>query len=163
MDKELLNEINAAYYNLEIKHDKIAHALLHRRFQSRSGWYSGQYHKGDNGNWIISSYPIPVIGIKGLCDIEIYFDKISVSTKMQRDTVLSYSFEKLSGYEMRAYGAKDHFADFYHTGQTIPEMKDRICACGEKEIGFSFLFPFDIDEKQIFEFAKLLRREGFYD
>ena len=32
----------------------------------------------------------------------------------------------------------------------------------EKEIGFSFVFPFDVEGKQIFEFVKLLRREGFY-
>ncbi len=41
-------------------------------------------------------------------------------------------------------------------------MKDNIYACVEKEIGFSFVFPFDVEGNQIFEFVKLLRREGFY-
>lgn len=162
MDKELLNEINTTYCRLETKQAKITHTLFHRIFELESGWYNGHYHKGDNGNWIRESYPIPVIGVKGLCDIEIQFDKISVSTKMQRDTLLSYSFEKFGGYEMEAYGVEDYLADFYHAGQTLQEMKDNIRACDEKEIGFSFLFPFDVDEKQIFEFVKPLRREGFY-
>lgn len=41
-------------------------------------------------------------------------------------------------------------------------MKDNIRVCDEKEIGFSFMFPLEVDGKQIFEFVKLLRREGFY-
>lgn len=103
-----------------------------------------------------------MISVKGFCDIEIQFDKISVSTKLKRDVALSYSFEKFSGYEFEAYGVEDYLADFYHAGQTIQEMKENIRVCDERGIGFSFVFPFDIEGKQIFEFVKLLRREGFY-
>ena len=162
MDKELLNEINTAYYRLEMKQAEIIHALFHRIFELESGWYNGHYHKGDNENWIRESYPIPVIAVKGFCDIEIQFDKISISTKLKRSTVLTYSFEKFTGYEFDAYGVEDYLADFYHAGQTVHEMKDNIRVCDEKEIGFSFMFPFEVDGKQIFEFVKLLRREGFY-
>ena len=52
MDKELLNEINTAYYRLEMKQAEIIHALFHRIFELESGWYNGHYHKGDNDNWI---------------------------------------------------------------------------------------------------------------
>lgn len=162
MDKELLSELNTAYYRLEMKQAEIVRALFHRIFELESGWYNGHYHKGDNGNWLRESYPIPVIGVKGFCDIEIQFDKISVSAKLKRDIALGYSFEKFAGYEFEAYGVEDYLADFYHAGQTIQKMKDNICACKEKEIGFSFVFPFDVEGKQIFEFVKLLRREGFY-
>ena len=103
-----------------------------------------------------------MIGVKGFCDIEIQFDKISVSTKLKRDVALSYSFEKFSGYEFEAYGVEDYLADFYHPGQTVQELKENIRACDEKDIGFSFVFPFDVEGKQIFEFVKLLRREGFF-
>lgn len=162
MDKELLNEINTAYYRLEMKQAEIIHALFHRIFELESGWYNGHYHKGNNDNWIRESYPIPVIGVKGFCDIEIQFDKISISTKLKRNTALTYSFEKFTRHEFEAYGVEDYLADFYHAGQTVQEMKDNIRDCDEKEIGFSFMFPFEFDGKQIFEFVKLLRREGFY-
>ena len=46
MDKELLNEINTAYYRLEMKQAEIIHALSHRIFELESGWYNGHYHKG---------------------------------------------------------------------------------------------------------------------
>lgn len=162
MDKQLLDEINAAYYRLELKQAEIVHALFHRIYELESGWYNGHYHKGDNENWFRESYPIPVIGVKGFCDIEIQFDKISVSTKLKRDVALAYSFEKLAGYEFESYGVEDYLADFYHNGQSLQELKKNIRACDEKEIGFSFVFPFYVDGKQILEFVKLLRREGFY-
>ena len=162
MDKKILNEINAAYYRLELKQTKLVHALLHRIFELESGWYNGHYHKDETGNWFRESYPIPVIGVKGLCDIEIPFDKISISTKLKRNAALAFPFEKLAGYEFEAYGVDDYLADFYHPGQAVQDLRENIRACDEKEIGFSFVFPFDVDGKQIFEFVKLLRREGFY-
>lgn len=162
MDQKLLDEIDAAYYCLERKQGEIVQALLHRIFETESGWYSGHYHRNTAGEWNRESYPIPVVSVKGFCDIEIAFDKISVSTKRKREDALAYSFEKLSGYEFEAFGVEDYLADYYHAGQAIQEMKENIRACDEKEIGFSFCFPFDVEGKRLFEFAKLLRREGFY-
>lgn len=141
---------------------QISHALFHRLFEPESEWYNGHYHKNDSGNWVRESYPIPVIGVKGLCDIEIHFDKISVSTKLKRSAALEYSFEKFADYDFEAYGVEDCFADFCHAGQTLAEMKENILPCDEKEICFSFVFPFEIEGNQIFEFVKLLRREGFF-
>lgn len=162
MDKELLKEINSAYYHLEMKQAEINHTLFHRIFELESGWYNGHYNKNDAGEWHRESYPIPITSVKGFCDIEIQFDKITVSTKLKKDAALTYSFEKFSEYEFEAYGVEDYLADFYHEGQTLQEMKENICACNEAEIGFSFVFPFGVEGKQIFEFVKLLRREGFY-
>lgn len=162
VDKEFLNEVNAVYCQLEMKKMEIVHTLFHRMFELESGWYNGHYHQKDSGEWQRESYPIPVIGVKGFCDIEIQFDKISVSSKLKRETALAYSYEKFAKYKFEVYGVEDYLADFYHQGQTIKEMKENICACDEAEIGFSFVFPFDIEGQQIFEFVKLIRNEGFY-
>ena len=162
MDKQILNEINIVYYRLESKQAELVRALSHRIFKLKSGWYNGHYHMDETGNWFRESYPIPVIDVKGLCDIEIPFDKITISTKLKRNAALTYSFEKFAGYEFEAYGVEDYLADFYHSGQTLLELQKNIRACDEKEIGFSFVFPFDVDGEQIFEFVKMLRREGFY-
>lgn len=162
MDKQILNEINIVYYRLESKQAELVRVLSHRIFKLKSGWYNGHYHMDETGNWFRESYPIPVIDVKGLCDIEIPFDKITISTKLKRNAALTYSFEKFAGYEFEAYGVEDYLADFYHSGQTLLELQENIRACEENEIGFSFVFPFDVDEMQIFEFVKLLRQEGFY-
>lgn len=104
---------------MKLKQAEIVHTLFYRIFELESGWYSEHYHKGNNGNWFRESYPIPVIGVKGFCDIEIQFDKISVSTKLKRNVALAYSFEKFAGYEFEAYGVEDYLEDFYHSGQTV--------------------------------------------
>lgn len=158
MDKQQLNEI---YYPLDLKQAEL-NALFHGNFELESGWYNGHYHRDETGNWRRESYPIPVIGVKGLCDIEVPFDKISISTKLKRDAALGYPFEKLAGYEFEAYGVENYLTDFYHPGQTAQDLREDIRACNEIEIGFSFVFPLDRDGKQIFEFVKLLQQEGFY-
>lgn len=162
MEKELLSEINTAYSRLEIKQAEIVHALFHKIFELESGWYNGHYHRDASKDWCREAYPIPVVSVKGLCDIEISFEKISVSTKLKRNAALAYSFEKLSGYDFEAYGVEDYLADFFHKGQTVQELKENIRSCDEAEIGFSFDLPFHTAGKEIFAFAKLLRQEGFY-
>lgn len=116
---------------MKLKQAEIVHTLFYRIFELESGWYSEHYHKGNNGNWFRESYPIPVIGVKGFCDIEIQFDKISVSTKLKRNIALAYSFEKFAGYEFEAYGVEDYLADFYHSGQTVQELKENVRACDD--------------------------------
>ena len=162
MNKQFLNEINDEYNKLELKEAEIFHALFHRIFDLESHWYSGHYYKDDNGKWFLTSYPIPVIDVKGFCDIEVGFDKISISTKLKREKALTYSFKKFENYELEAYGVNNYLLDFYHSGQSLRILKDNVNASDEEEIGFSFVFPFDIEGKEIFEFVKLLRREGFY-
>ncbi len=75
---------------------------------------------------------------------------------------MEYSYEKLRAYKFEAYGVEDYLADYYHEGQNLRELKAKIRNSEEKEIGFSFTLPFETTGNQIYEFVKLLRREGFY-
>lgn len=162
MNQELFHEMQRFYDRLETRSGQLFHALFHRVFELEVGWYSGHYHKMEDGTWTREAYPIPVIGVIGFCDIEVQPDHISVSTKLKRSTALNYSFVKFAEYDFEAYGVEDYLSDFYHPGQTIEELKENIRACQEQEIGFSFSFPFDVDGQRMYEFVKLLRREGFY-
>lgn len=71
-------------------------ALVHKGFDLESGWYNGHCHRGDDGNWFRESYPIPVISVKGICDIELPFDAITASAKLKKDAALAYPFETLT-------------------------------------------------------------------
>lgn len=162
ISQDFLNNINAAYHQLETKRDEIFH-ILNREFADvRTGWYNGHYHIGEEGNWSRNAYPIPEVNLMGLCDIEIYFDHISVTAKLRRDAALAYSFDKLMEYEWEAYGIENYLSDYYHTGRTVHEMKNAISSCDENEIGFSITMPFETEGMQIFELAQLLSQEGFY-
>lgn len=79
-------------------------------------WYNIHYYKNDDGDWSRASYPVPVISIKGYCDIEIQFEAITVSAKLKRGTALEYSYDKIMKYEYEAYGVEDYLADFYYAG-----------------------------------------------
>ena len=159
ISRESLNE---EYSGLEEKHNEVIRALTHRIFELESGWYNGHYQKDSNGKWVRDAYPIPVVTVKGLCDIEIQFDRISVSAKLKREMALEYPFDKFMDYEFEAYGVEDYLSDYYHPGQSVQDLKDSIRASSEAEIGLSFLLPCDVTEQKIFEFVKMLRREGFY-
>ena len=161
MDVKLLQDIQRSYAQLEAKSAQISQALR-STFPLESGWYNGHYHRDGDGGWVRESYPIPVLGVKGLCDIEVHFDRISLSTKLRRCAALDFSFAPVAGYDFEVYGVEDYLADFYHPGQTIQALKENLCACKEEEIGFSFTFPFDVNEAQVLELVQLLRREGFY-
>lgn len=163
VSKDLIAQIDAAYAQLDMRRAQIVHALFHRMFELESGWYNGHYREDGDGGWHMDSYPIPVVSVKGLCDIEISFDKITVSTKLRRAKALEYSYEKILRYDFEAFGVEDYLNTFYGGGQTVEELKNGISKSDEREIGFAFVFPEDVEGKEIFEFVKLLRREGFYN
>ncbi len=162
MDKKKIKQLNKIYERLDSKTFDIIGALFHRIFELESGWYSGQYHKNEAGKWEEASYPVPIVSVKGFCDIEIHFDQITVFTKLKRTVALTYSFEKFAQYDFEAYSVKYYRVSYRDAGQTLEEMKENIRASDDREIKFAFYFPFDIERKPIFEFVKLLRREGFY-
>lgn len=161
MDRDKLNEI---YKKLENRMYRIVAPFtsLHKGFDFSCGYYSGHYHKNAEGKYVMDFFPIPVVTVKGLCDIEIDLDKVSVSTKLRREVALNYSYEKLLGYEFEAYGVDEYLDDFYVKGNSYSELVENIASSKEKEIGFSFLFSEDVGAEEIYKCVKFLRKEGFF-
>ena len=155
----LLNEI---YRALELKSVELSVALQHRIFEVKSGYYNGHYNKTEDGRYAQDYYPIPVVSVKGFCDVEINLDNISVSTKLKRADALKYDYSKLKGYTFDVYGVEAYLDDYYHEGATIHDLVTNIGKSDEKEIGFAFYFDFDVGREEIFEFVKFLRRNSFY-
>ena len=161
MNRDELNEI---YRELENRMQQIVAPFmsLHKGLVFSCGYYSGHYHKNVEGKYVIDFFPIPVVTVKGVCDIEIDLDKVSVSTKLRREVALNYSYEKLSAYEFEAYGVDGYLDDFYVKGNSYSELVENIASSKETEIGFSFLFPEDVAAEEIYKCVKFLRKEGFF-
>ena len=155
-------QLNNAYAQLEWKQMEIKDAVALLPNTIKTGWYNGHYQKNAEGDWVRNAYPIPEVDVINLCDIEIGFDSITVTTKLKREAALSCSFEELKHHSFEAYGVQDYLSDYYHPGQIVEDLKDNVRKSDETEIGFSFTFPFETEGKYFFEFAELLRREGFY-
>ena len=158
------DELNAIYRELENRMHKIVAPFtsLHKGFDFSCGYYSGHYHKNAEGKYVMDFFPIPVVTVKGLCDIEIDLDKVSVSTKLKREVAVNYSYEKLSDYKFEAYGVDGYLDDFYVKGNAYAEFVENIASSKEEEIGFSFLFSREADAEVIYKCVKFLRKEGFF-
>lgn len=162
VSENFLVEMNQAYQQLEIKLAEILEALKRAEYKVDSGWYNGHYNRDSNGEWQRDSYPIPVVGVKGVCDIEISFERISVSTKLKRDAALAYSHENILKYTFEVYGVNDYLGDYYHNGMTIQELKDNIESSNEEEIAYQFTFSLATQGEQFGEFIHFLVKNGFY-
>lgn len=162
--KEFIDELSKIYKELELKSIWATAALfrIHKIFEVESKWLSGCSYRDDDEKRHLYDFPLPVVTVKGVCEMEISFDKIHICAKRTREDVLNYSFTKFSEYEFYAFGADDMDREFYRKGGTIEQMKKEVRACKEREVMFAFVIPYDIPSQELYEFAKLLRREGFY-
>lgn len=150
-------ELNRIYQPLEQKLNILQQMLHDLPYRIRTGWFSGHYYRNDQGEWERSSFPIPEVDLINLCDIEIHFDRICVTTKLSRDDALSFPYEILTGYSYETYGGQDYLLDF-----PASSRNHAILQSSEIEIGFTFSLNFDVDRKEITDLVTLLIREGFY-
>ena len=154
MNRSQLNEI---YKKLDVKAQEFGKLL-----QCAYGFYNGHYHKNTVGNYEMDYFPIPVISVKGLCDVEIDLNQISITTKLTRNKVLSYDFDKFKSYNFEVYGVENYLEDFYVVGDTISGMIERIKASKEENVFFSFYFPFELPANVVREFVDFIGKEDFF-
>ena len=149
--------LNAIYRPLEAKRAAVQDALRPLGLRVASAYYNGHYQKDEDGDYVRNDYPIPVVEVAGLCDIEIEPDHLSVSAKLTRERALAYDFSRLRDYAYEVYGVQDYLTDY--AGE---DVKETIRNSAEREIGFSFSFYFETDGETLCGFASFLREEGFY-
>lgn len=159
ISREQIEYINTAYLPLEAKQREIKSVISDLPYKIVTGWYNGHYHRNENGCWERTAYPIPEVDLMGLCDIEIYFHRVCVTTKMRRDKALEYNFSTLDSYQFEAYGVVDYLNDFYREGISFQSFRDAILNCSEDEIGFTFSVPLDSEIRPL---ILLFMQEGFY-
>lgn len=156
-------ELNAVYCEWEVRT-----AVLFQRIDDELGlnctvgFYNGHYSKNGSGEYEREYYPIPVISVEGLCDVEIGLDGVSVSAKLRRDAALNFDYTALNGYKFEVYGVEDYLSDYYSDGDTLDDLVNNIRCSSETEIGFQFSFGKDVEPKRITDLIDLLRYNGFY-
>lgn len=154
-----IKELNEFYQQLEFNAIRILHSLFDT-FDVSMAYFNGHYSKNENEEIEYQYYPIPVIEVKKLCDIEIEPQQISISTKLKRKEALSFDYSCLKDFTYEVYGVEDYLMDF--KASSIEEMIIKIKQSDEEEIGFSFIFESNVDEKKVFNFIKFLRQKKFY-
>lgn len=161
MNSDFLEKLNELYQTLAKKTEDLA-LLLSGFGKCEYGWYNGHFHK-DDGKWVKEYYPIPVISVKGLCDIEVGLETTTLSAKLGRDAAAQFPFETLSGCEFEVYGVQNYLSDFYRDGITTAQMRENICSSEEAEIGFSFAVDRANESEQLVKLVGMLKDAGFYN
>lgn len=158
---DLSTQLNALYRPLEMKAYLLVQGLFHRIFAPQLTYCSHHYRRETDGTCRRNCYPIPLITVNGYCEIEVDFYQILVSTKLQTSSAVNYPYDRLSKYVFEVYDADDYETAYYLPGMTFDGLKETLRKCKTKEVGFSFIFDHSLDGNTVYEFAKLLRREGF--
>ncbi len=157
-----MEELNAVYFPLAQRQKEFLAILSQQNVPFSSGWFNGHFSKRSDGSYQMDYFPIPVVSITGLCDIELNFDSVTVSTKLSRENALRFCFEDFPDIPFEAYGVEDYLADFYLAGMTAAQLRQNIERSRETEIGFQFRFPTDVAGEALCAFAGLLREKQFY-
>ncbi len=155
-------QLNEFYKNLDDKAEQIKEVLNRKGFKAEKRYYNGHYNKDVSGNYVRDYYPIPVIEVSGLCDIEIVGIHINITTKTSIKNAIDFNYEKLSEYYFEVYGVVDYLSDYYRSGDDILKLYKNLEACNEKEIGFGFSFVNNTSADKILNVVATLKQNGFY-
>lgn len=137
------------------------------------GFFNNHYHKNAAGVYLSDNYPIPVISVTGLCDVEIDIDGVSVSAKIKKDDALKLDLEMLatSNPHFELYGVENFTNDFYTDGISLTEAKKLIFQSQENEIAITVYLQNNFHSeylqnklytKKILETVDFLEKRGFY-
>lgn len=156
-------ELNGFYKPLCNKMNDIS-ALLKAHFAEYTathGFFNGHYHKSQNGEYAMDFYPIPVISVMGLCDIELDYDSVTVTTKCTKNQTLEFEHTKLYGYHFEVYGVNDYLRDYGDESNTA-DFKELIKNSPENEFFYSFILSPNISASGVIDLLKTIQCCKFY-
>ena len=160
MEDTLRQRLNQFYRPMDERMRALSAALARRGLAAEGGWFSGHYTRDSAGQYHRDDFPIPVVTVKGVCDVELGPVLTTVSARLGRDAALALSPEELE-VPFEAYGAEDYLLDLYLPGMAPATLAENIRACGEREIGFSFCLPPDAPAERVLALIEKLARWGF--
>lgn len=164
---EFLNDLQNFYSNIEKIAEILTSSLKNQSLPIDSGWYNDHYHI-ENGNWIREAYPIKVLTLNGLCDIEIGFFNIAITSKLKKEQALLYNFSSLESLNLKydVYGVENFLLDFKNEFFDEKEtIKNKIKNSSEENIAFSFYFELNSSKSNIQKIVNtinLLRANKFF-
>ena len=162
MNKRLLAEIDAAYRALETRLEAVKAAVRQIGLEWTAGWYNGHYARDGRGEFHRQAYPIPVVSVKQLCDIELGFSALNITAKLSRAQALAFPYETLPPCSFEAYGVEDYLSDYYHAGQSLETLRQNVASSNEAEIGFAFSLPMAIAPDALAAFLTFLKNSRFF-
>lgn len=160
-DEKTINLLNGIYRPLHERATELSKLLREKGLDARLGWYNMHYRGTGGGEYAPDYFPIPVISIAGICDVEFNIDTVTVTAKLTRKDSLEKDIDGI-GVSYEAYGVNDYLNDFRAAETTSEQMRRAIAQSDEKEVFFGFLLPQYITADGIADFIERLRTQGFF-
>lgn len=157
--KEILNEI---YESLVKRSKSICNSVQEKFSKVSYGFYNNHFYKNDAGEYISDCFPIPVVTIENLCDIEFDLDKIAITSKLRKQDVIGFEYNELSGMNFEIYGVDDYLKDYLTDAISLDEAITEISKSNETEFFYTFYFENDTDNNVLSEFLCFIDNNGFY-
>lgn len=155
--------LNRLYRPLAQKQRELTAALtrLQAQYQIVHGFFNGHFHKDAAGQYQSDAYPIPVISVMDLCDIEIDIDTVTFTSKLSKDQIVAFDWHVLDGMHFEVYGVEDYLHD-YGTDQNARQISRSVLESDETEFFVSFSFPVCINSEQALALIRTLQNNCFY-
>ena len=156
--------LNAVYAPMQERSRQLLDALqiVVPDYEIKSGFYAGHCFQDAQGVYAYEHFPIPVISIAGLCDVEIHVDSTTITSKLRKDQAILYDYTDSTGQKLSVYGVDDYMTDYYRPGKsmaaTLADMKD----CAEVAFFFTFSFPVNVKADILIGHIINLKGQGFH-
>ena len=163
MEENLREVLNRVYRPIVSKSQELM-TMLTKAYgdaQVTCGFFNGHYHKTSAGQYQADAYPIFVISVMGLCDIEIDFDGIAVTSKLSREQARLFDWSLLKGLPFEVYGVEEYLND-YGGNDTSGTIGDRILLSAEKELFVSLFLPAAASGDEVIQAVNSLQMNHFY-
>ncbi len=155
--------LNEVYSPLVGRMKSLLSMLEHNSgYDCSCGFFNGHYQKDEDGTYTEDLFPIPVIAVKDICDIEFGLQYITVTTKLKKKDALGFEYQKIADIPFEIYGVRDYLTDYYAEGDRLDAAMQKIETSGEEEFFFSFVFTYSASEEGIFRFVTALNDDRFF-
>lgn len=155
------DQLNQYYRPLHLQAQEL-HAILTQflDYPIQMGWFNGHYTIDDHGGLKMDYYPIPVISIMGLCDLELDQNQINLTSKLSRQQALNFDYSLLTSWPYTVYPVEDFLLTL--DASNPDRLRTAIQANPEDEFAVSICLPSDIVPEDLISFLTQLDDWGFY-
>jgi hypothetical protein len=161
-NQALWHELNNVYIALTKRAKQLNELITNEGFDSSLGFFNGHFVRTADNDFVEEHFPIPVITINNLYNIEIGLKYTTITSKLSRNDALNFPFEQGLQVPFEAYGVEDFQTDFYYQGMSFEKFRKKIKASNESEVFFTFFFDKETEPGQIHTFILSLKEQGFF-
>lgn len=164
MDDNLREAMDRAYAALDARRKDI---LRHVKDSGPArpltyGYFAGHYWPDGRGDYRMDRFPIPVISLEGLCDIEIDFEFTGITAKLPKQAAIGLDHAVFEEMAYTVYGVEDYQTDYKSLEESPDILPKRLKNSREAAFFYSFLLAGDGNLEQIPALVMKLEQLGFY-